>query len=276
MKNISIKAGKFTISNSSPLCYIGGTCVIESEKHYSEAAKNIKKAVASQGSNFILKASFDKANRTSICSFRGPGMEEGLKILAKAKKALNVPVIVDVHEPWQAAKCAAVADILQIPAFLSRQTDLLLACADTGKIINIKKGQFLAPWNMEQMILKIESRGNKKIMLTERGTCFGYGDLVVDMRGLHIMKQFGYPVIFDATHSVQKPGALGKATGGDRTLAPVLAKAAAAIGIAGVFFEAHPNPDKAMSDGPNSLTYPGLKKMISDLNKIDAVAKKLI
>ncbi|WP_428897846.1 2-dehydro-3-deoxyphosphooctonate aldolase (KDO 8-P synthase) [Parelusimicrobium proximum] len=271
--NKIIKAGNIKISNSSPLIFIGGTCVIESEKHYLKAAADIKKVIAKYKHPFILKASFDKANRTSLSSYRGPGMDEGLRILARAKKELGLKVVADVHETWQAEKVAEVADILQIPAFLSRQTDLLLACGDTGKIVNVKKGQFLAPWNMEQIIKKLESTGNKNIMLTERGTCFGYGDLVVDMRGLDIMKSFGYPVIFDATHSVQKPGALGSATGGDRTMAPKLAKAATALGIAGIFFEAHPNPDCALSDGPNSLEYKGLDKMIKETTKIDKLVK---
>lgn len=270
----TIKIGNIKISNSSPLVYIGGTCIIECREHYLTAARNIKKTITSLGKNYILKASFDKANRTSLSAFRGPGLREGLQILAEAKAALKVPVVVDVHEPWQAEECAYVADMLQIPAFLCRQTDLLLACGGTGKAVNIKKGQFLAPWGMEQVIKKVESTGNKNILLTERGASFGYGDLVVDMRSIHIMKQFGYPVIFDATHSVQKPGALGTATGGDRTLAPVLAKAAAALGIAGIFFEAHPNPEKALSDGPNSLPYPMLKRMVSETSQIDALVKR--
>lgn len=274
MKNNIIKINNTKISNSAPLTFIGGTCIIESEKHYIESAKAIKKIINGAGHTFILKASFDKANRTSISAFRGPGIEKGLAILARAKKELNVNVSVDVHEPWQAEKCAAVADILQIPAFLSRQTDLLLACAQTGKVVNVKKGQFLAPHNMENIVKKIESTGNKKIILTERGVSFGYGELVVDMRALEIMKQYGYPVVFDATHSVQKPGGLGNATGGDSKMAPVLAKAAAAVGIAGIFFEAHPNPASALSDGPNSLNYAELKKMVLQTSKIDALVKK--
>ncbi len=269
-----IKVGSLKISNSLPLTFIGGTCIIESEAHYIKAAKDIQKIIHGLGQQYVLKASFDKANRTSLSGFRGPGLKEGLRVLARAKKELGLPVIVDVHETWQAEECAAVADILQIPAFLCRQTDLLLACGETGAVINVKKGQFLAPWGMEQIIKKIESTGNKRIMLTERGTTFGYGDLVVDMRGLYIMKQFGYPVIFDATHSVQKPGALGTATGGNRELAPVLAKAAAALGIAGIFFEAHPAPEKALSDGPNSLHYNELKKMVQETTKIDALVKR--
>ncbi len=221
-----------------------------------------------------MKASFDKANRTSLTAYRGPGLTKGLEILEKAKRITGLPLVVDVHEPWQAEEVARVADMLQIPAFLCRQTDLVLACAATGKAVNVKKGQFLAPGAMEQVIKKIESEGNHKILLTERGASFGYGDLVVDMRSLEIMKQFGYPVIFDATHSVQKPGALGTATGGNSALAPVLAKAATALGIAGVFFEAHPNPKEALSDGPNSLDMKQVEKMTRQLSQIDALVKK--
>ena len=270
----TIKIGSYLISNTRPLAFMAGTCVIESETHYLRAAKKLKEIISRTQHPFILKASFDKANRTSVSAFRGPGLTKGLEILAKAKRLTGLPVVVDVHEPWQAEEAAQVADILQIPAFLCRQTDLVLACADTGKAVNVKKGQFLAPGAMEQVIKKIESRGNRKILLTERGASFGYGDLIVDMRSLEIMKQFGYPVIFDATHSVQKPGALGTATGGNRQLAPVLAKAATALGIAGVFFEAHPTPDTALSDGPNSLDFKLTAHMVSELCAIDAVVKK--
>ncbi|MBR4592217.1 MAG: 3-deoxy-8-phosphooctulonate synthase [Elusimicrobiaceae bacterium] len=269
-----IKIGSYSISNTRPLVFIAGTCVIESEKHYLATAQKLKQILAKTKHPFILKASFDKANRTSIEAYRGPGLTKGLAILEKAKKMTGLPVVVDVHEPWQAEEAAQVADMLQIPAFLCRQTDLLLACADTGRAVNVKKGQFLAPSAMEQIIKKIESRGNRKILLTERGASFGYGDLVVDMRSLEIMKQFGYPVIFDATHSVQRPGALGTATGGNRTMAPVLAKAATALGIAGVFFEAHPTPDTALSDGPNSLDFALTAKMTRELCLIDKVVKK--
>jgi len=269
-----IKIANTQIANNLPLVYIGGTCVIESAAHYVRSAKDIKKIVDTSGRKFILKASFDKANRTSLSSFRGPGMTEGLRILSNVKRALKVPVVVDVHEPWQAEEVAAVADILQIPAFLSRQTDLLLACGATGKAVNVKKGQFLAPQGVENIIKKIESTGNKKIMLTERGFSFGYGDLIVDMRSLAIMKEFGYPVILDATHSVQKPGGLGVSTGGEIKFAPVLARAAAAVGVAGIFFEAHPNPACAMSDGPNSLNYARLKQFVKETSAIDALVKK--
>ena len=270
----TIQIGSYKISNTRPLSFMAGTCVIESEKHYLETAKKLKSILAKTKHPFILKASFDKANRTSVEAYRGPGLTKGLDILAKAKNLTGLPVVVDVHEPWQAEEAAQVADILQIPAFLCRQTDLVLACADTGRAINVKKGQFLAPGAMEQVIKKIESRGNKKILLTERGSSFGYGDLVVDMRSLQTMKEFGYPVIFDATHSVQKPGALGSCTGGNRQMAPILAKAATALGIAGVFFEAHPTPDTALSDGPNSLDMKLAEKMARELCLIDQVVKK--
>ncbi len=270
----TIKIGSFQIGNTRPLCFMAGTCVIEGEQHYIRTAKKLKEIIARTHHPFILKASFDKANRTSLAAFRGPGLAKGLEILAKAKKITGLPAVVDVHEPWQAEEAARVADVLQIPAFLCRQTDLVLACADTGRAVNVKKGQFLSPSAMEQVIKKIESRANYKILLTERGSSFGYGDLVVDMRSLEIMKQFGYPVIFDATHSVQKPGALGTATGGNRQLAPVLAKSATALGIAGVFFEAHPTPDTALSDGPNSLDFTLTAHMVKELCAIDAVVKK--
>ena len=270
----TIKVGSIKISNTLPLVFLAGTCVIESEKHYIDTAKTLKKIIAKTGHPYILKASFDKANRTSLTAYRGPGLSKGLDILQKAKQVLGLPLVVDIHEPWQAEEVARVADILQIPAFLCRQTDLVLACAATGKAVNVKKGQFLAPGAMEQIIKKIESQGNYNILLTERGASFGYGDLVVDMRSLEIMKQFGYPVIFDATHSVQKPGALGAATGGNAALAPALAKAATALGIAGVFFEAHPNPEKALSDGPNSLDMKQVTKMTNELAQIDKLVKK--
>ncbi|WP_178337827.1 3-deoxy-8-phosphooctulonate synthase [Candidatus Avelusimicrobium facis] len=269
----TVKIGNIKISNKLPLVFMAGTCVIESEKQYLDTAQTLRKIIAKTGHPYILKASFDKANRTSLSAYRGPGLAKGLAILEKAKRLTGLPLVVDVHEPWQAEEVARVADILQIPAFLCRQTDLVLACAATGKAVNVKKGQFLAPGAMEQIIKKIESEGNRNILLTERGECFGYGDLVVDMRALEIMKQFGYPVIFDATHSVQKPGALGCATGGNRAMAPVLAKAATALGIAGVFFEAHPQPDQALSDGPNSLDMKQVTQMTRQLSRLDALVK---
>ncbi|MDR0688490.1 MAG: 3-deoxy-8-phosphooctulonate synthase [Prevotellaceae bacterium] len=273
MEQKAVSLQGINISNELPLVYVGGPCIIESEAGYMETARALKKIADDHGVPFILKASFDKANRSAVDAYRGPGLDEGLRILAAAKSELRIPALVDVHEPWQAARCAAVADVLQVPAFLCRQTDLLLACAETGRVVNVKKGQFLAPQSMENVIRKIESTGNRSILLTERGSCFGYGDLVVDMRALHIMKQLGYPVIFDATHSVQKPGALGNATGGDRTLAPVLARAAAAVGVAGIFFEAHPLPESALSDGPNSLTYGGVAEIMLQTARIDKMQK---
>lgn len=270
----TVQVGSIRISNTRPLVFMAGTCVIESEAHYIRTVQTLQKLIAPTGHPYILKASFDKANRTSLTAYRGPGLQKGLKILEKAKRLTGLPLVVDVHEPWQAEEAAQVADMLQIPAFLCRQTDLVLACADTGRAVNVKKGQFLAPAAMEQIIKKIESRGNRRILLTERGASFGYGDLVVDMRSLEIMKQFGYPVIFDATHSVQKPGALGTATGGNAALAPVLAKAATALGIAGVFFEAHPKPQQALSDGPNSLDMKQVARMTRQLAQLDALVKK--
>jgi len=276
MKQTTVKIGGVTVSNASPLIYIAGPCVIESLKSYTDEALKLKAIFNKLGAPFILKASFDKANRTSHSSFRGIPMETALAFLKDLKNRLDVPILIDVHEPSQAARVAEAADILQIPAFLCRQTDLLFACADTGRAVNVKKGQFLAPWDMGNIIAKIESRGNRNILLTERGTSFGYNNLVVDMRGLEIMKDFGYPVIFDCTHSVQKPGALGKATGGDVKLALPLAKAAAALKIAGVFFEAHPDPDKALSDGPNSFKLSDVPHIVRTLRLIDEVAVKIM
>jgi 2-dehydro-3-deoxyphosphooctonate aldolase (KDO 8-P synthase) len=275
MIQASVKIKKAVFSNNAPLVYITGPCVMESLKAYAAQALKLKAMFGKLGTSFVLKASFDKANRTSHSSFRGIPIETALNFLKDLKNRLDVPVLIDVHEPSQAARVAQVADILQIPAFLCRQTDLLFACADTGRAVNIKKGQFLAPWDMGNIISKIESRGNKNILLTERGTSFGYNNLVVDMRGMEIMKEFGYPVIFDCTHSVQKPGALGKTTGGDAKLALPLAKAAAALKIAGVFFEAHPAPALALSDGPNSLKLRLVPEAVKMLNQIDRLAMKL-
>ncbi|MEI7481500.1 MAG: 3-deoxy-8-phosphooctulonate synthase [Elusimicrobiota bacterium] len=276
MTQTSVKVKNAVFSNNAPIVYITGPCVIESPKTYASQAVKMKGIFEKLGTPFVLKASFDKANRTSHSSFRGIPMETALDFLKDLKNRLDVPVLIDVHEPSQAARVAEVADILQIPAFLCRQTDLLFACADTGCAVNVKKGQFLAPWDMGNIISKIESRGNKRILLTERGSSFGYNNLVVDMRGMEIMKNFGYPVIFDCTHSVQKPGGLGKTTGGDAKLALPLAKAAAALKIAGIFFEAHPNPAKAFSDGPNSLKLSLVPDAVDMLNQIDRLAMKLV
>lgn len=271
-----IKIGPVTFSNALPVNFIAGPCVMESEKYYRLAAGRLKLIFSRLGRRFILKASFDKANRTSINSFRGVGLEAGLKILAQVKKELGVPLLIDVHETWQVGRVAEVADILQIPAFLSRQTDLILACADSGRAVNIKKGQFLSPWDAANIVAKVESRGNKSILLTERGTSFGYSNLVVDMRSIEIMKDTGYPVIFDCTHAVQKPGGLGASTGGDIRFSLPLAKAAAALGISGVFFEAHHNPARALSDGPNSFRLGDISGLVGVICKIDKAAKEVL
>lgn len=235
------------------LMLIAGPCVIESEENVMLIAKTIKEITEKLDIDYYFKASFDKANRTSITSYRGPGIEEGLKILKKVKETYGLKICTDIHEPWQAEKAAEVCDILQIPAFLCRQTDLLVAAAKTGKIINVKKAQFLAPWDMKNVINKLVEAGNSNIMLCERGTSFGYNTLVVDMTSIVEMKKFGYPVVMDATHSVQKPGGKGDATGGNRNNVEPLAKAAVATGADALFFEVHPDPDNALSDGPNMV-----------------------
>lgn len=232
---------------------IAGPCVIESEENVMLIAETIKGISERLNLDYYFKASFDKANRTSISSFRGPGIDEGLQILKNVKEKYGLKICTDIHEPWQAERAAEVADILQIPAFLCRQTDLLIAAAKTGKIINVKKAQFLAPWDMGNVVRKLEDSGNNNIMLCERGSTFGYNTLVVDMTGILEMKKFGYPVVFDATHSVQKPGGKGTATGGNREYVEPLAKAAIAAGADALFFEVHPDPDNALSDGPNMV-----------------------
>ena len=275
-KQKEVRVKNVVFSNARPLAYIAGPCVIESPRAYAAEAAALKKLFTGLKTPFVLKASFDKANRTSFKSFRGIDMETALDFLKALKNRLDVPLLVDVHEPAQAARVAEVADVLQIPAFMCRQTDLLFACADTGRAVNVKKGQFLSPWEAENIVKKLESRGAKDIMLTERGSSFGYGNLVVDMRSLEIMKDFGYPVVFDCTHSVQRPGGLGTATGGDRRFIVPLAKAAAALKIAGLFFEAHPNPAKALSDGPNSLRLDSVKGIVSALNRVDKLAGEIL
>jgi 2-dehydro-3-deoxyphosphooctonate aldolase (KDO 8-P synthase) len=240
-----------------------------------ETAEQLKELATKLNIPFIFKASYDKANRSSIHSFRGPGMEKGLEVLAKVKETFNVPVTSDVHEPAQAIVAAEVLDILQIPAFLCRQTDLLVAAAETGKIVNVKKGQFLAPWDMKNVITKLNESGNEQILLTERGSTFGYNNLVVDMRSLITMKEMGVPVVFDATHSVQIPGGNGTTTGGKREFVPYLSRAAAAVGISSIFMEVHPNPDKAMSDGPNMVKLAELEEVLRPIVEIDALVKNL-
>lgn len=247
---------------------IAGPCVIESEKNVMLIAKNIKEISERLDLDFYFKASFDKANRTSISSYRGPGIDEGLRILKKVKETYNLKICTDIHEPWQAAKAAEVADILQIPAFLCRQTDLLVAAAQTGKLINVKKAQFLAPWDMINVVRKLEESGNNNIMLCERGTTFGYNTLVVDMTSIIEMKKLGYPVVMDATHSVQKPGGKGTATGGNRDYVEPLAKAAIAAGADALFFEVHPDPDNALSDGPNMVRLDAFEAILRRILKV--------
>ncbi|MCD7828062.1 MAG: 3-deoxy-8-phosphooctulonate synthase [Clostridiales bacterium] len=247
---------------------IAGPCVIESEEQVMSIAEEMKKITDELKIPYTFKASFDKANRTSIQSFRGPGIEAGLSVLKKVKEAYSLSICTDIHEPWQAEPAAEVADIIQIPAFLCRQTDLLTAAAKTGKCINIKKAQFLAPWDMKNCIEKVRSAGNDNIMLCERGTVFGYNSLVVDMTGLRVMKDFGVPVIFDATHSVQKPGGNGTSTGGNRQYVEYLAKAALAVGVDGLFMETHFDPDNAKSDGPNMVPLREMKELLKKLIRV--------
>ncbi len=247
---------------------IAGPCVIESEEMALHIASRMKEITDQLGIPYTFKASFDKANRTSIGSFRGPGIEEGLRILQKVKDCYGVPVCTDIHEAWQAEPAARVCDILQIPAFLCRQTDLLVAAAQTGKCINIKKAQFLAPWDMKNCLQKVRQSGNNNVMLCERGTSFGYNTLVVDMTGLRVMKDMGVPVIFDATHSVQKPGGNGTSTGGNREYVEYLAKAALAVGVDGLFMETHPDPDNAKSDGSNMVPLGQMKLLLEKLQRV--------
>ncbi len=254
-------------SRSGPFI-LAGPCVIESREISLQAAESLAEVAEKLSLPLIFKSSFDKANRTSVTSFRGPGMEEGLKILAEVKEATGLPIVTDIHHPEQAALVAEVADVLQIPAFLCRQTDLLAAAAKTGKIVNIKKGQFLAPWDMENAVNKVRESGNDQVWLTERGATYGYNNLVVDMRSIPQMRSFDVPVVFDATHSVQLPGGLGGSSGGQREYVPVLASAAVAAGASGVFMECHPDPDKALCDGPNSLPLDKVEPLLVRLKAI--------
>lgn len=262
------------VDNQAPLFCIAGPCAIEGRTHALEVAMALKEIFAKAGIPFVYKSSFDKANRSSRSSFRGVGMSEGLSILAEVREKVDVPVLTDVHLPEQAKPVAEVVDMLQTPAFLCRQTDLIEAVAATGKPANIKKGQFLAPWEMENVLQKARATGNERICLCERGTSFGYGNLVVDMRGLEIMKRAGAPVIFDATHSVQLPGAQGSCSGGQREFVPLLARAAVSVGVAGIFMEVHPDPDKAPCDGPNMLALKDLPKLLTELKAFDHLAKE--
>ena len=267
-----IKLNDFEIGGDK-LTIFAGPCVIENQELLYEVAETLKEVTQELGINYVFKSSFDKANRSSMSGFRGLGMDEGLKMLAKTKEKFEVPIVTDIHLPDEAKPVSEVADILQIPAFLCRQTDLLLSAGKTGKIVNIKKGQFLAPQQMKPLTKKVESTGNSNILLTERGTTFGYNNLVVDMRGLRIMQESGYPVVFDATHSVQLPGANGESTGGDRTFVPLLARSAVAAGVNALFFEIHPEPDKASCDGPNMLALKDAKKVFKMCKEIFALVR---
>ena len=268
-----IKAGGVKIGSNNPLVLIAGPCVIESEASAIRHAKALKDIAGRLGIPLVYKASYDKANRTSLDSFRGPGLRKGLKILKKIKHDLGLAVLSDIHCKEEAREAAKVLDIIQIPAFLSRQTDLILTAAKTGKAVNIKKGQFLAPWDMRHVVKKIEAVGNKNIILTERGVSFGYNNLVSDFRSVLIMKDLGYPVIYDATHSVQMPGGLGDRSGGESAFIPYLAMAAVACGVDGIFVEVHEDPKKALSDGPNMLRLQDLEKMLIKLKKVEKAAR---
>jgi len=271
MKDVQI--GGLTLGNDRPLTVVAGPCQIETADHAQMIAGRMSEACAAVGAQYVFKASYDKANRTSLSGKRGLGIEAGLKVLEGVRRTLGVPVLTDIHDAGQARAAAQVVDIIQIPAFLCRQTDLLLAAGETGAVVNIKKGQFLAPWDMANVASKVESTGNTRILLTERGVSFGYNTLVADMRSLPIMAKTGYPVIMDATHSVQQPGGLGGSSGGQREFAPAMARAAVSLGIAGVFIETHEDPGRAPSDGPNMIPLDDMPRLLATLMKLDAIAK---
>jgi len=268
-----VKIGSLTLGNDLPLTLIAGPCQMESRDHAMECASALVEVTKALGINLIFKTSFDKANRTSVNGARGLGLELALPVFAEIREKLGVPVLTDVHTEEQCKIAAEVVDVIQIPAFLSRQTDLLLAAGNSGAVVNVKKGQFLAPWDMSNVAAKVASTGNERILLTERGASFGYNTLVTDMRGLPIMAATGYPVIFDATHAVQQPGGQGTSSGGDRRMVPVLARAAVAVGVAGVFAETHPDPDHAPSDGPNMLPLKNMPDFIKTIMEFDRVSK---
>jgi 2-dehydro-3-deoxyphosphooctonate aldolase (KDO 8-P synthase) len=269
-----IPVGSLHLGGGNPLFLIAGPCVIESESHACFMAERVAKIAADAGMPYIFKASYDKANRSSIKAFRGPGIVEGLRILAKIKSGLHLPILTDIHEASQASPTAEVADILQIPAFLARQTDLLLAAAKTGRIVNIKKAQFLSPWDMGHVAEKVASSGNPNIILTERGTSFGYNNLVVDMRAFPILQKLGYPVVYDVTHSVQIPGGLGHASGGQPEFIETLARAGVASGVDGLFLETHDNPAAALSDGPNALPLAQLPQLLSRIKELSTLVRR--
>ena len=270
-----IQVGTVSIGGDGPLAVIAGPCVIESRESALRHAAALKERADRVGVPYIFKASYDKANRSSVDSFRGLGLDKGLAILAEVKEKIGVPVLTDVHETAQVAAVKDVADILQIPAFLCRQTDFVAAVARSGRVVNVKKGQFLAPWDMRNVIDKILSTGNQQILVTERGASFGYNNLVSDMRSLVVMREMGYPVVFDATHSLQLPGGLGNASGGERKYIPALARAGVATGIDALFMEVHENPDQALSDGPNSLALENFEALLRKVKEIDALVKGL-
>src|ERR1700720_2243348 len=273
--NSVVAVGRVRFGNKLPFVLIAGPCALESRAHAFDMAAALKDITARLGLGFVYKTSFDKANRTSAKSARGLGLDKALAIFAELREKLGVPVLTDVHEPEQCAAVAEVVDILQIPAFLCRQTDLLVAAAKTGRAVNVKKGQFLAPWDMANVVEKITAAGNANVMVTERGVSFGYNTLVSDMRALPVLARTGAPVIFDATHSVQQPGGKGASSGGEREFVPVLARAAVAVGVAGVFIETHPDPDHAASDGPNMVPLREFEDLVRTLMAFDAVAKKV-
>jgi 2-dehydro-3-deoxyphosphooctonate aldolase (KDO 8-P synthase) len=272
--NSRVAVGAIEIANDAPIAVFAGPCQMESRAHALEMATALKEIAGKLGFGLIYKTSFDKANRTSISGKRGIGLDAALPVFAEIRETLGLPVVTDVHEPAQCAPIAEVVDVLQIPAFLCRQTDLLVAAATTGRVVKVKKGQFLAPWDMPNVVAKIIGSGNANVLVTERGASFGYNTLVVDMRALAIMAQTGCPVIFDATHAVQSPGGQGTASGGDRRFVPVLARAAVAVGVAGLFIETHEHPDNAPSDGPNMVPLKDLEVLLAELMAIDAVVKR--
>jgi len=274
MKNITVNCDKIEISNNKKICLIAGPCQLETEQHAMDMAGKIKEITSKFNMGFIYKTSFDKANRTSLKGKRGVGLDQSLPVFDKIKKELQIPILTDIHNIDQCSIVSEHVDILQIPAFLCRQTDLLIAAAKTNKIINVKKGQFLAPWDMINVTKKISDSGNNNILVTERGACFGYNTLISDMRSLPIMAKNGYPVIFDATHSVQQPGGLGEKSGGQREFVEYLARAAVAVGVAGIFIETHQDPDNAPSDGPNMVPLDKLENLIKQLSEIDNLIKK--
>jgi len=273
MKNHQVKCSNFEIANNKPFTLIAGPCQLENEEHALKISSQLKKITSELGINLIYKTSFDKANRTSLKGKRGMGLDKSLPIFDKIRNDVGLPVLTDVHTAEQCSVVAKHVDVLQIPAFLCRQTDLLIAAAKTGKIINVKKGQFLAPWDMANVIKKIEESGNKNILITERGASFGYNTLVSDMRALPIMSRFGFPIVFDATHSVQQPGGMGEKSGGQREFVPYLARAAIAVGVGAIFMETHENPDNAPSDGPNMVPLNEVKALLKKLTEIDKLVK---